>query len=245
MYSPDSPDSLNYVKFVRIEELEELSSLLKNLDIGDRVVNGRIQLFTVDDASHSSLSTQDVLVNLIGSLNKPFSDYDFSSISSHNFVKCETSTAFNIINSNFGMIIERHTPGFVENLWKLIRNCVNLDSTQLFSSQLNLSTCPTMWSFNYFFYDESQKVILYLGVAIEAHLSDGSNRSTEEPEPDSPSEEEKENSEREEDLAILNDIEEEEDIIQDDLSRSNSSSSSDEQQLLDIDMLHGGFWGVN
>lgn len=150
------------MKFIEKPELNRLNVLLEHIDIGDRILKGRLELFdtsakldterhlseTVDkELNHSPkwlahsplgpLQRQDVkelLVNLISSMNQCFPDYDFSTLSPAQFHHEEDFVeVYDNVQSSLWVTVERIMPGLLHEVWSSIRKCVNLREVEVYS----------------------------------------------------------------------------------------------------------------
>lgn len=153
------------MRFIEHSGLNRLSVLLNNLDVGDRILNGRLELFTCSEKiveecdlservdrevcvspqwiSHSPIGpvqrqdVRELLVNLISTMNQCFPDYEFSLIKPDNLFKEESfSIVYNNINYHLSSIVERIYPSFLLELWENIRDAVEIKYTEIYSYRL-------------------------------------------------------------------------------------------------------------
>ncbi|OII74840.1 uncharacterized protein cubi_02972 [Cryptosporidium ubiquitum] len=153
------------MRFLEHSGLNRLSVLLSNLDVGDRIFNGRLELFTCSEKvseecdlservdrevcvspqwiSHSPIGpvqrqdVRELLVNLISTMNQCFPDYEFSLIKPDNLFKEKSfSTVYNNINYHLSSIVERIYPSFLLELWENIRDAVEIKYTEIYSYRL-------------------------------------------------------------------------------------------------------------
>jgi hypothetical protein len=180
------------MKFVEVPGLASVTAALRQLDAGDRIINGRAELFnvtstTVDKTdtrkvsdqlekmspqfSYSPLgslnepNTKQLLVTLILTMNQSFPDYDFSRLTPDHFHPMpDIHVVVSTINYNLATFAERTHRGFLAEMWKALRDCIDLNSAEVYSYQPDLDSGPhadALWSFDYFFYDKATKRILY------------------------------------------------------------------------------------
>ncbi|KAF7459119.1 RNA polymerase III transcription repressor MAF1 [Cryptosporidium felis] len=153
------------MRFIEHSGLNRISVLLNNLDVGDRILNGKLELFTCSEKvveecdlservdrevcvspqwiSHSPIGpvqrqdVRELLVNLISTMNQCFPDYEFSLIKPDNlFKEKDFSTVYNNINYHLSSIVERIYPGFLLELWGNIRDAVEMKYTDIYSYRL-------------------------------------------------------------------------------------------------------------
>lgn len=153
------------MRFIEHSGLNRLSVFLNNLDVGDRILNGRIELFTCSEKvveecdlservdrevcvspqwiSHSPIGpvqrqdVRELLVNLISTMNQCFPDYEFSLIKPDNLFKEESfSIVYNNINYHLSNVVERIYPSFLLELWENIRDAVEIKYTEIYSYRL-------------------------------------------------------------------------------------------------------------
>ncbi|KAL7067136.1 hypothetical protein ACR3K2_24520 [Cryptosporidium serpentis] len=153
------------MRFLEHSGLNKLTVLLSNLDAGDRILNGKLELFTCSekDQDENDLSAridrevcispvwlsrspigpiqrQDVrqlLVNLISTMNQCFPDYDFSSLTPDNLHKERNfADVYSNINYHISNIVERVYPNFLQDLWDNIRDAVNINNVSVYSYRI-------------------------------------------------------------------------------------------------------------
>ncbi|KAH7650441.1 hypothetical protein RS030_152361 [Cryptosporidium xiaoi] len=153
------------MRFLEHSGLNRLSVILNNLDVGDRILNGRLELFTcsekmreecdlservdrevcaspqwISNSPIGPVQRQDVrelLVNLISTMNQCFPDYEFSIIKPDNIFKEKNfSNVYNNINYHLSSVVERIYPSFLVELWENIRDAVEIENTEIYSYRL-------------------------------------------------------------------------------------------------------------
>lgn len=180
------------MKFVEVPGLASVTATLRQLDAGDRIINGRAELFsvtsnTVDKTDSRKLSdqlekmspkfsyspigslaepnTKQLLVTLILTMNQSFPDYDFSRLTPEHFHPIpDMHHVVSTINYNLATLAERTHRGFLAEMWKALRDCIDLNAAEVYSYVPDLDSGPhadALWSFDYFFYDKAAKRILY------------------------------------------------------------------------------------
>lgn len=99
-------------------------------------------------------------------MNISLPDYDFSNIKPENFIRLESIySAMSAINSRLVETSEIEFNGsFIENMWITIFKEINMKDCVVFSYIPDYESDPFstnfLWSFNYFFFSESQKKIM-------------------------------------------------------------------------------------
>ncbi|KAJ1607512.1 hypothetical protein OJ253_2316 [Cryptosporidium canis] len=153
------------MRFIEHSGLNRLSVMLNNLDVGDRILNGRLELFTCSEKvveecdlservdrevcvspqwiSHSPIGpvqrqdVRELLVNLISTMNQCFPDYEFSLMKPDNLFKEESfSIVYNNINYHLSSVVERIYPNFLLELWDNIKDAVEIKYTEIYSYRL-------------------------------------------------------------------------------------------------------------
>ena len=107
------------------------------------------------------------IVQLIGTMNATFHDYDFTGTKPDRFVRhLSYKDVMPIINKNFAEIVEIHRNGFLKILWDALDDAVKVRECEVFSYLLDDDDPPAvagnLWSLNYFFYNKKMNRILYL-----------------------------------------------------------------------------------
>ncbi|KAF8821286.1 hypothetical protein IE077_002201 [Cardiosporidium cionae] len=152
-------------------ELNRLSLLLQRLDVGDRVIEGRLELFSssrkvtsearLSETIHKELTSspkwrscgspsgqmrkgdRDLMVNLISTMNQCFPDYDFSSLTPEDFHYVpKLESVFDTINYTLSYVVEKVVPGFIEDLWNAIREVISLEDADIYSYETGSSADP-------------------------------------------------------------------------------------------------------
>lgn len=135
---------------------------------GGRIHHGPIRRRASSLGDMEKPSARRLLLNLISTLNDFFPDYDFETTKPEQFVIQDRNEVIRTVNTNLAelSVID---PTFLRCLWKAIDNAVNLQGCEVFSytqkeggddndDPLNSNS---LWSFNYFFYNEDLKRICY------------------------------------------------------------------------------------
>lgn len=184
------------MKFLEEPALTMINSVLNECEIGDRIINGSIEAFSCKRASadkklarnlenqyqqeisNTSCSnspigslteapTRKLLINLISTMNASFPDYDFSTLRPEQFGKeLHLKLIRNAINTQLSEMVEIHSNGLLEQLWRAIDLVIQPEQCEIYSYIPDLESDPfsestTLWSFNYFFYNRQLKKILY------------------------------------------------------------------------------------
>jgi hypothetical protein len=111
----------------------------------------------------SKPSARRLLVNLIFTLNDFFPDYDFETTKPEQFLFQDTNEIIRKVNSHLAELSLSDNQ-FLEKLWHAIDDIVDLRKCEVFS-YVSDSDEPfeddSIWSFNYFFYNDVLKTICY------------------------------------------------------------------------------------
>jgi len=180
--------SLHMARYINHDGLARLSATLKHLDIGERVISTRLELFSaarperrmsdkLDLELQSSPSwlasspigplsrpaTKQLLLQLIQTMNFAFPDCDYSSLTPEHFHFCpELFGVVQIINSNLSLV-ERIHQGFHNDFWATLRDCINFDHVDIYAFNPEVDAeYSSVGQFHYFFFDKHQKRILML-----------------------------------------------------------------------------------
>lgn len=178
--------------FVDCPRLTQLSAMLKAVDAGDRIVKGRLELFSCSRRRLNMHQQQDVLrrepecltnsplgplandsaqillANLRALMSLLFVDYDCSSLTPSDFERCTDKHAVvNTINHHLAAVVERVHIGFLAEFWKVVQEATELATCEIFAFRPTSGTfAPTdnsLMSFYYFFIDPRQSRILFIG----------------------------------------------------------------------------------
>jgi len=150
------------MKFIESNRLTRLNVLLQHVDLGDRILSGRLELFDtsakldtekeISDEVEKEINhtpkwlvkspvgplerqdAKDLLVNLISSMNQCFPDYDFSSLSPASFHHEENFVkVYDDIQFNLSYMVDRIIPGLLQEVWTAIRDIVCLSDVDIYS----------------------------------------------------------------------------------------------------------------
>lgn len=140
--------------------------------------------------THSFAEARRLLVHLVNTMNACFPDYDFRYISVGELVSLfliylfsfssVTPEAFEhvenfvdvyiTINYHLSFLVERIVPGFLQDLWASIKDSINIRNASIYSytshggeveSDHHVDDELCLFSFDYFFVDESSNKILF------------------------------------------------------------------------------------
>lgn len=122
----------------------------------------------------SDPQTRRLLISLICTMNASYPDYDFSSVKPEEFLKENLGIVVNSVNTTFSEIVESRNKGFLNDLWSAIDKVVGLKDCQVFSYIPDLDNdafCASsnLWSFNYFFFNRSLKMIVFFACSCKQH----------------------------------------------------------------------------
>lgn len=172
-------------------QLGQMSAMLRALDAGDRIIKGRIELYSFQRrrllrkqqqeiqrrAPHSLAdsplgplaeeSGQLVMANLTALMSHLFPDYDHTGLVPDDFERCTDKHAVvNAINHNLAAVVDRIRSGFMAEFWRHVQDVVDLRSCDVFALQPPagiLDPEGSLMSFHYFFIDGEKGRILFVG----------------------------------------------------------------------------------
>lgn len=108
------------------------------------------------------------LLELIGTLNESFPDYDFARTKHSQFVVQDAATVIRRVNTNLNDLAGRQVAGgrFLDKLWGTVDEAMNIRKCDIFSYVSDMDGDPfsdsgCLWSFNYFFVSQELKQILF------------------------------------------------------------------------------------
>lgn len=166
--------------------------MLKAIDAGDRIIKGRLELFSCSrrrlspkqqqelqrrapeslaDSPLGPLSSgaaQHLLANLTALMSLLFVDYDCSGLAPHDFERCPDKHAVvNTINHNLAAVVDRVHSGFLGEFWQAVQDAIDVIGCELYAFRPTSGTFePTdnsLMSFHYFFVDVQRGRILFIG----------------------------------------------------------------------------------
>jgi len=167
--------------------------MLKAIDAGDRIVKGRLELFSCarrrrltvrqqedlrrrepQSLADSPLgpmeedAAQNLLVNLVSLMSLLFVDYDCSSISPQDFELCtDKHIVVSMINHNLALVVDRVRSGFLTEFWQAVQDAIDVANCDIYafkpSSGSFEPTDNSLMSFHYFWIDVQRGRILFIG----------------------------------------------------------------------------------
>jgi len=181
-------------------KLTQLSAMLKAFDAGDRIIKGRLELFScthrrmsqrqqmlirermpqsITDSPLGPLASdyaQSVLVNLTGLMSLLFVDYDCSTLSPYDFEKCpDKHTVVSTINHGLAAVVDRVHVGFLTEFWSAVQDAIDVANCDLFAFQPKSGNFEpadkSLMSFHYFFIDPGRGRILFIGCVTKSRGS--------------------------------------------------------------------------
>lgn len=179
-------------QFIDHPQLAQLSAMLKAIDAGDRIVKGRLELFSCTRRKLSqrqqqelrrraprsltesplgpmtSDSAQNLLANLVSLMSMLFVDYDCTSITPDDFAQCPDKHAVvNVINHSLASVVDRVHQGFLSEFWQIVQDAIDVVNSEIYAfSPKSGSFEPTdnsLSAFHYFFTDVQRGRILFIG----------------------------------------------------------------------------------
>uniref|UniRef100_A0A7S1F621 Repressor of RNA polymerase III transcription n=1 Tax=Noctiluca scintillans TaxID=2966 RepID=A0A7S1F621_NOCSC len=180
------------VSFLTHPQLAQLSSVMKAIDAGDRIIKGRLELFSYKsrrmprrqqedlhrrdpcsftDSPLGPLLTSDaqsLMVALISLLGLLFPDHDCTRVTPHDFQLCSDKHAVvNSINHNLAAVVDRTRTGFMMELWIAVQDAIDLGNCEIYALQPRPGTFEpaenSLMSLHYFFVDQNHGRVLFIG----------------------------------------------------------------------------------
>mmetsp|Transcript_48066 Transcript_48066/g.126947 ORF Transcript_48066/g.126947 Transcript_48066/m.126947 type:complete len:262 (-) Transcript_48066:102-887(-) len=181
-------------------QLTQLSAMLKALDAGDRIIKGRLELFScsrrclsqrqqqdlqrrspesITDSPLGPLSTdsaQFLLSNLRSLMSLLFVDYDCTSLTPNDFVHCpDKHTVVNTINHSLAAVVDRVQSGFLAEFWQTVQEAIDIVGCEVYAFRPTAGSFEpsdnSLMSFHYFFIDAVRGRILFIGSVTKSRGS--------------------------------------------------------------------------
>jgi len=178
-------------------QLAQLNAVIKAVNAGDRIVKGRLELFSLSrkkptrrqleelervepasfaDSPLGPLSGeigQMLLTNLTSLMALLFQDYDCTRITPRDFERCEDKTSVaNAINHHMAAVVDRVHTGFLADLWQAVQEAIDLRGCEVFGFKPKAGsfepTDKSLMAFHYFFVDIQNGRILFVGCATKS-----------------------------------------------------------------------------
>jgi len=166
--------------------------MLKALDAGDRIIKGRLELFSctrrclsqkqqqdiqrrapesITDSPLGPLSTdsaQFLLSNLRSLMSLLFVDYDCTTLTPNDFIHCpDKHMVVNTINHSLAAVVDRVQSGFLAEFWQTVQEAIDIGGSEIYAFRPTAGTFEpqdnSLMSFNYFFIDATRGRILFIG----------------------------------------------------------------------------------
>lgn len=186
--------------FIEHPQLTQLSAMLKAIDAGDRIIKGRLELFSctkrkltqpqqieIERRSPESLtdsplgplasdSSQILLSNLRTLMSLLFVDYDCTHLTPDDFERCpDVRVVVNSINLSLAAVVDRVYSGFLAEFWQGVQDAIDIVGCEVFAFKPMSGTFePTdnsLMSFHYFFVDLRRGRILFIGSVTKSRGS--------------------------------------------------------------------------
>lgn len=174
--------------------------MLKAIDAGDRIIKGRLELFScsrrrltqrqqqelrrlapssLDQSPLGPMSTdsaQNLLANLVSLMSLLFVDYDCTSIIPLDFEKClDKHTIVNTINHHLASVVDRVHSGFLSEFWQAVQGAIDVVNCEIYAFQPTSGsfepTDNSLSAFHYFFIDVERGRILFIGSVTKSRGS--------------------------------------------------------------------------
>merc|ERR1719440_585868 len=188
--------------FVEHPQLTQLSAMLKAIDAGDRIVKGRLELFScsrrglsrkqqeeiqrrapesVEDSPLGPLASETaqlLLANLTALMSLLFVDYDCATLTPMDFERCSDKHAVvNTINHSLATVVDRVHSGFLGEFWNTVSEAIDLGGCEIYALNPSCGTFEpadnSLMSFHYFFIDLHRGRILFIGSVTKSKASRG------------------------------------------------------------------------
>jgi len=186
--------------FIEHPQLTQLSAMLKAIDAGDRIVKGRLELFscsrrglsrkqqeelqrrapqTVQESPLGPLSSESaqlLLANLTALMSLLFVDYDCTTLTPLDFERCPDKHAVvNTINHSLAAVVDRVHSGFLGEFWQSVQEAIDLSGCDVYALRPTSGTFEpadnSLMSFHYFFIDLYRGRILFIGSVTKSKTS--------------------------------------------------------------------------
>eukprot|EP00928_Gymnodinium_smaydae_P077602 TRINITY_DN609_c0_g4_i1.p1 TRINITY_DN609_c0_g4~~TRINITY_DN609_c0_g4_i1.p1 ORF type:complete len:274 (-),score=57.33 TRINITY_DN609_c0_g4_i1:325-1146(-) len=186
--------------FIEHPQLSQLSAMLKAIDAGDRIVKGRLELYSAsrrrltmrqqqdlqrrspDSLTDSPLgpmstdSAQNLLANLVALMSLLFVDYDCTGIAPADFEHCaDKHTVVSTINHNLASVVDRVHGGFLSEFWQVVQDAIDVVNCQIYAFRPTSGsfepTDNSLSAFHYFFIDVERGRILFIGSVTKSRGS--------------------------------------------------------------------------
>jgi hypothetical protein len=186
--------------FIEHPQLTQLSATLKAIDAGDRIIKGRLELFscsrrrltvrqqqdlrrrapeTLEDSPLGPMASdpaQHLLANLVSMMSMLFMDHDCTSLSPLDFERCnDKHTVVNTINHQLASVVDRVHSGFLSEFWQAIQDAIDVVNSEIYAFRpASGSFEPTdnsLSAFHFFFTDITRGRILFIGSTTKSRAS--------------------------------------------------------------------------
>jgi hypothetical protein len=175
--------------------------MLKAIDAGDRIVKGRLELFScsrrglskkqqeeiqrrapesIEDSPLGPLkldNAQLLLANLTALMSLLFVDYDCTTLTPMDFERCPDKHAVvNTINHSLATVVDRVHAGFLGEFWQSVSEAIDLGLCEVYALRPSGTFEPadnSLMSFHYFFIDLNRGRILFIGSVTRSKASRG------------------------------------------------------------------------
>jgi len=198
------------MKYLIVPELDDLTASMTKMDLGDLIINGRIEAYSCkragnDKRTAKSLenhyktlarsspklpssplgplalpSTRKLLISLITTMNNSFPDYDFSELRPDQFTEKKVAAVISTLNELCLDSMDRGNSGFRTRFWKVLDDVIQTKESQVFTYDPGFGSSGTLWSNNYFFFNKNLKKIVFLLVSGHSKLAMASKEEEEE-----------------------------------------------------------------
>mmetsp|Transcript_80933 Transcript_80933/g.163949 ORF Transcript_80933/g.163949 Transcript_80933/m.163949 type:complete len:228 (-) Transcript_80933:84-767(-) len=166
--------------------------MMKAIDAGDRIIKGRLELYSCgrrslsvrqqqdlvrwapESLSDSALgpltsdSAQVLLANLRSLMSLLFVDYDCSGLTPDDFERCpDKHTVVSSINHSLAAVVDRVHTGFIGEFWQAVQGAIDVLGCEVYAFRPTSGsfepTDNSLMSSHYFFVDIPRNRILFIG----------------------------------------------------------------------------------
>lgn len=198
--APREPGAARSGAFVEHPQLTQLSAMLKAVDAGDRIIKGRLELFSCFNrvlaqkdkrelerrtpecftasplGPMSTESSQRLLGNLRAFMSLLFVNYDCSTVTPADFERgVDKHAVVATINNSLAMVVERIHSGFLAEFWQAVQDAIDVANCDIFAFRPPGGSFGPMdnslMSHYYFFVDAAGGTILFIGSVMKSRAA--------------------------------------------------------------------------
>lgn len=151
-------------------EISRINAMLSKFDASDRIFDVKLELLSFStkrsDVSSMHHSPAEYFCYI---MDHCFPDYSFSHLNMKNFKQVKNiNGVINDVDYNLSFVVERFVPGFAKDFWITIKDIIPIKEAEIYTYDSLGEEGPfedgsCVQSFNYFFMDKRQQLVLFLG----------------------------------------------------------------------------------